>query len=600
MDRKVAAGLKNSVAWIRAGQTDKARKFLVELLRREPENAQAWYLLSYTLDDPQRRQYALLQAVQIDPEFLLARKRLAKLRGDQIEEEAPAVSPPAAPPVPAPLTVTQSFLAEAQAENELRREPEAELDPKEKPFARIVNLLLFGISMLALLVLGFAAVRYFIPGRAAAPSRTPLPSATASVARTATPTASPTAEPALAAVELATPDAETQAAMQVIAEQVTALRGLTLSTDVQSAMVPQSEAALILASAYFDENRALELQNQEQILRALGLIGEGSFLTDYELRRHTDPLGGFYIQFQNRIYLEGEGFSGAMPFQFARLLGRALIASTLAQVEQASNGCSPFSDACRALRALVQGDASLAGDQWLQSHGAAEVQQAVDELTAEPPSGEQASPGFAAMDLNFPGQYGPALAEAAFASGGWGGVDALYASPPVSSEQLMHAEKFSAGEGPAQMSEASFGPAFGSGWDEVQTGELGEWLTFLILAHGAGSEAQLEAGLAAAAAAGWGGDRFQAFARQSDAAVALAAHWVMDSEADAGQLGAALESYVAARFGEEASALGGGNCWAALGQRSCVYARGVEVLWLVGPDEIVVLQVMLTHFPQFQ
>ncbi|MEX2161091.1 MAG: hypothetical protein WD751_04175 [Anaerolineales bacterium] len=601
MDRKAAASLKKALGWIRAGKVNNARRLLVEFLRTDPNNAQAWYLLSYTLEDTQRKQYALMQALQSEPRFQLALSRLAKLRGEP-EKELPPNEPvatlPKATPEPAPDFVPITD-AGAETEEPLR----VEQSEGRRSFAKPARLFIFAISMLLLVFLILAGVPILLrgfPASAPSASATHSGSPTAFASSTPTRTATPTSEPTLVAAEIQPLDPETQAALDAIGQQVAALRGLPAASAVESALIPANEASLVLAGVYFDEGKAVELQSQEMIMRTLGLLGEADHLSDYELRRHTDPLGGFYVQVEGRIYLVGDSFAGALPYLYARLYGRALIASAHAQVEQAINGCSPFSDACRALRALVQGDASLAGDQWLQSHGTAEVQQAVDELTAEPSSGEQASPGFAAMDLNFPEQYGAALVEAAFGSGGWGGVDALYASPPVSSEQLLHAEKFSAGEVPAQMSEASFGPAFGSGWAELETGELGEWLTFLILAHGAASEAQLDEGLGAAAAAGWGGDQFQAYTRPSDAAVALAAHWVMDSEADAGQLGAALEMYVAVRFGEEASALGAGNCWAALGQRSCVYARGAEVLWLVGPDEIVVLQVMLTHFPQFQ
>src|SRR5690606_34955836 len=87
--------LKKSAELIRAGRLDDARNQLVGLLRLEPNNAQAWYLLSFVLDDPQRKQYALQQALKAQPDFERAQERLQQLRG-----ELPA-APPSQPITPA-------------------------------------------------------------------------------------------------------------------------------------------------------------------------------------------------------------------------------------------------------------------------------------------------------------------------------------------------------------------------------------------------------------------------------------------------------------------------------------------------------------------
>jgi len=91
--------LKTALNLIRGGKSKKARPILVEFLRGEPNNPQAWFLLSYTLDDPQRKQYALLQALRFDPQFERAQARLQMLRGEAGrpytgEISAPSVKPP--------------------------------------------------------------------------------------------------------------------------------------------------------------------------------------------------------------------------------------------------------------------------------------------------------------------------------------------------------------------------------------------------------------------------------------------------------------------------------------------------------------------------
>ncbi len=80
MRAKSSAQLKKALEYVRSHDAARARPLLVKILRAEPGNATAWYLLSHVLDDPQRQQYALLQALQADPDFERARTRLKELR----------------------------------------------------------------------------------------------------------------------------------------------------------------------------------------------------------------------------------------------------------------------------------------------------------------------------------------------------------------------------------------------------------------------------------------------------------------------------------------------------------------------------------------
>jgi len=111
----------------------------------------------------------------------------------------------------------------------------------------------------------------------------------------------------------------------------------------------------------------------------------------------------------------------------------------------------------------------------------------------------------------------------------WSAVDAAFKKPPLSTEQIMHPERYLAGDAPVGVaidtlsSLKEFSVAHRTVW-----GELGFQL--FLRAHG------IDAATATEAAAGWGGDRTIVLARPGDTRSHMAvgvsrSEW--DSEADA-------------------------------------------------------------------
>lgn len=625
MDRKGASGLKKALNLIRNGKAKQAGPLLVEILRQDPNNHQAWFLLSYAVEDPERQRTALLKALTVAPTFERARTRMASL----------GFAAPPAPPPPPPTPATPEYKLpsdeDAPSFDELRYEPVArEQDPDRMAFSidepstyEEPQLTLeergirprprrpmFWAASIVVVVLAVVAANWLLNSpfsfsllaQATSPRATAIASATMAPTWTTTPalSPSPTSEPTLA-IQLPPVDAGTQRQLQPVQNQVASLRALQFDTPPESVLVPTAMPALVLANLYLDENSALRLNAEEIMLGALGLLNPTDFLTDYALSSQADARGGFYVPDQNRIYLVGDQLVGPWPYTYAGLSALALTNQNHPLAAKPLSGCAVLDDTCRAQRALLLGDAWVAAEEWLDANG----DEALIQLVADQPTDprliqSQAPPRFVIEDLNFASGPGMDFVRTVFDAAGWPNVELVYENPPVSTEHLLHPEKYVAGEAPVAVNDANFGTVLGSGWALVGQGGLGEWLTRLVLSSGVLEDARASASVAADAASGWGGDRVQAYLREQDGAVALAAHWVMDSAADANQLGNALQNYVGDRFGEQAAALGSGACWAGEGERSCVFASGTEVLWLVGPDEIVVLQVMLAQYPQFQ
>ncbi len=83
--------------------------------------------------------------------------------------------------------------------------------------------------------------------------------------------------------------------------------------------------------------------------------------------------------------------------------------------------------------------------------------------------------------------------------GGWEAVDAAYRKPPESTEQVMHPEKYLAGEAPAPVQTPDLARIAGPGWETTFENVMGEFDVVEML------QAGIPASRARRAAAGWGG-----------------------------------------------------------------------------------------------
>jgi len=107
-------------------------------------------------------------------------------------------------------------------------------------------------------------------------------------------------------------------------------------------------------------------------------------------------------------------------------------------------------------------------------------------------------------------------------------LDDLYDDLPRSTEQILHPEKFRAGEEPVTVElPATLASGLGTGWTEAAQDTFGEFQLGVWL-----RESGITASDASAAAAGWGGDRLAVLDGPDEAwAVVMRSTW--DTEDDA-------------------------------------------------------------------
>jgi len=241
-----------------------------------------------------------------------------------------------------------------------------------------------------------------------------------------------------------------------------------------------------------------------------------------------------------------------------------------------ADACLTDVDACLARRALLEGDAALLAEQWLRTFGSSPIPfHGVSACVPSRPTADAISPGLVPV-LTFPQDHGVEFARALFLKAGWAGVDQAYASPPVSTEQVLHPDRYPK-DTPRPPVYPDPAPALSADWRTEDSGVLGEWRTRLVL------EAYLDSEEATLAAAGWDGDQYVLLtnANLGSRALMLLTRW--DTVRDAHEFSGAFRTYGESRFGPVRRA-GTALTWVTPSGIILLDVGNDQTLWIEAPD----------------
>jgi hypothetical protein len=190
--------------------------------------------------------------------------------------------------------------------------------------------------------------------------------------------------------------------------------------------------------------------------------------------------------------------------------------------------------------AVVEGDAKRIEEQYRGSLSKSEQREAAREEAQTAGSTDYSKvPPVLFQFLVFPYARGSALVDALVRAGGQPKLDGAFKSPPTTSEQVLHPDRFMAGEALKAVAD----PA--ADGDVLDKGTMGEFVLELML------ETVMNSTDATRDAAGWGGDRYVAWTRgdQTCARVSL----TMDTANDQQELRTGLEKWAGEHDGAQLS-----------------------------------------------
>ena len=361
------------------------------------------------------------------------------------------------------------------------------------------------------------------------PPPTPSPPPTASPP-VVTPTPGPTEDPL--------------DVLRRIQEQVTAIRGLAPTKPVNPQFPDETEFAALVARTVEEDIPPDELRKAELLFRTLGLMSGEPSLEDLYLELVTTQVAGFYDPKTEGLYVRttGDGIGPVEQIFFAHEFQHALQDQHF-DLEAMQDVPSDQGDRILAMQALVEGDAYVLMSHWLFAHLGPEGIAALLEAANDPEARAalEAIPEIVQAQILFPATQGTVFVQGLQLAGGWDAINAAFADPPISSEQILHPEKYTAREVPIEVRVPSDPAArMGAGWTEVLRDTLGEHqLRIWLDAPGT------QAASPAIAAAGWGGDRVILLESPTAAGAALITAW--DSEADAIEFADAARAALAGR-----------------------------------------------------
>jgi hypothetical protein len=350
-------------------------------------------------------------------------------------------------------------------------------------------------------------------------------------------------------------DPATAATYRTIEDQVAAIRGLRPTARLEPTVLDEAALRARLQADFDEKNPTSEIREGEIFLKALGLLPADASLRDLYLDLMGSQVAGFYDLEANQMFLVsrrgGVGPSEKATFahEFVHALQDQLFGADRLTDEEASKGQG---DRAAAWLAVVEGDATIAQSLWLQNHLTPEEIQQVMTESADPEATAALNnaPAILRESLMFPYMAGAQFGIAAFQQqGGWPGIDALYGKLPESTEQILHPEKYRAGEPPVRVTlpAADIARALGDGWTVADEDTAGEFFLSVWLrerdATGPAPEPDGTPVPATGAAAGWGGDRTLLLTGPGDSyALVMATAW--DTPGDATEFAVAAQQAV--------------------------------------------------------
>ncbi len=333
--------------------------------------------------------------------------------------------------------------------------------------------------------------------------------------------------------------------IDLIQDRVSSVRDLKPLGPIARDQMGRSELRAYLEQSFLEDITPEEIEANQYRWEVLGYIEPGYDLVQAYLEVLTEQVLGFYAISKKTLYLvsEREHLTASDELTISHELTHALQDQHF-DLKGNFDARETENDQILAYQALTEGDAVLAS--LLYGRRYMTTAQLLDAFQAESSGGSSvldSAPLVIRRELLFPYTSGVDFVADRYAEGQWAAVNRVWENPPQSTEQILHPQKYVAGEPPIAVTVPDMVARLGPDWRELEENTQGE-LDWQILV-----EQYVDAPTGAEAAAGWGGDRFRLLRRDADGALIFAARTAWDTETDARQFFQAMQQVARRRHG---------------------------------------------------
>lgn len=314
-----------------------------------------------------------------------------------------------------------------------------------------------------------------------------------------------------------------RARVDVLVRSAERIRGLAFRTPVEMRVQTAQQVRVHLAEE-LDEN---DLVESAQVYEAIGLLPAGTNIREIFLDVIEEQVVGYYDSKKRKLVLREDVFDrsqsrrdesfGESSMVILHELVHALQDQHFGGLDAAFEA-RERSDEENAYHAVVEGDATLAMLGEIASRSGAPFRAIAARLSQMNPQDgallASTSPGDerlrsvpAIMRVCLAAAYidGAIFASKRLLRGGWPAVDAAHTTPPSTTEQILHEEKYERQEQPDSIAIPSFSTPGLRDTERLADDTLGELEMSVYFARGTGNDRDR------AAAEGWSGDRLRVF-----------------------------------------------------------------------------------------
>jgi hypothetical protein len=308
-----------------------------------------------------------------------------------------------------------------------------------------------------------------------------------------------------------------------IARDVVKLRGLPLKHPIKRGVMQKQEIEKRLLERIDDEYSPEELAAEELAMKRLGLIPAAVDYKKLVIDLLTDQIAGFYDPLEGQLYIAGWQDGGLGPAGDDMVMSHEITHALQDQHFDLRAFMKPDrqnGDASVGRQALVEGDGTALMMEYVLSrigmgppwHQPDVLDMMGPQMTAGMATGKLGeAPLVLRESLLFPYLGGLRFVAYFRKSHAWARIDEIYRKPPLSTEQVLHPEKYESYERPVRITATDLPSLRGHrlAYQEVN-GELG--LAIFLRQHALSGSKARDADEALRkktdqAAAGWGGDR---------------------------------------------------------------------------------------------
>jgi hypothetical protein len=272
-----------------------------------------------------------------------------------------------------------------------------------------------------------------------------------------------------------------------------------------------------------------EQAQAERVLVIFGFIEPGTNIASLQQDILGEQVAGYYdAETSTMVVVRSDGaqeLSANDEVTFAHEVVHALQDQHFGLISVQGDVDLLTDDELLAIKAMIEGDATVA--QVLYMIRNPKLLEAVeDELENYDSPMLDAAPLFYSETLMFPYDAGSFFVMDIYQEGGWESVDAMFAAPPTTTEQILHPEKYLAGEEAIPVTVPELLPVLGDEWTEIDDNSMGEFIIDVFLRNGGARNR-----VAREASEGWGGDAYVVVGNEDETAFVWNTAWDTDEDA---------------------------------------------------------------------